>query len=201
MVDGLGVTTATRRVAFCAVAAVASALVALPARATAEPCTLPGVLLCEAFEATDAGTAPTPEIWQLQLGEGSEIVVDDETAAHGGKSARVTVSQDRKWAYLQTSSIFPAVERRMWGRMYLNIRDDRPADEGLVHWNLIEAMSGRDPIRMYRYGGISVPELSRNHFNWNYEMRPRPDGFNELSQDDDHASLVPYGEWICVEGM
>ena len=54
---------------------------------------------------------------------------------------------------------------------------------------------------MFRYGGISVPELGRNHFNWNHEMRPRPDGFDELSQDDDRSSRVSTGDWICVEWM
>lgn len=193
--------TAHRRCHCRAMAVFAATSIALPVSATTDPCDAPGVLLCEDFEQTAVGTAPTPGIWQVQLGDGSEIVVDDETAAHGRQAARITVSQDRKWAYLQTESVFPMAERRMWGRMYFNIRDERPADEALVHWNLIEAMSGSDPIRMYRYGGISVPELGRNHFNWNHEMRPRPDGFNELSKDDDFSARVPAGEWICVEWM
>ena len=175
----------------------------VPARADAADvaCADLDVLLCEGFEASAPGDAPSPGIWKLELGEGSTIVVDGETSAQGKNAARVTVSQGRKWAYMQTRSIFPMAETRMWGRLHFNIRDDRPENEELVHWNLIEAMSGTKPFKMYRYGSISVPSLGRNHFNWNHEMRPRPDGFNELSQDDAHTSRVPTGEWICVEWM
>lgn len=180
---------------------IAGACAAVPTSATANACEGLDVLLCEGFEGEAVGDIPSPDVWQPQLGEGSRIVVDDATSVSGGHAARITVTEDRKWAYLQTKSIFPMAERRMWGRMYVNIRDERPQDEGLVHWNVIEAMSGSEPIRMYRFGGISVPDLGRNHFNWNHEMRPRPDGFNELSQDDDRSVRVPAGEWICVEWM
>lgn len=158
-------------------------------------------LLYDGFESVAAGSEPSPELWSLELGEGSGIEIDEAFAAAGMHSARVTVTQDRKWAYLQTRTIFPSAERRFWGRLYFRIRDERPNDEGLVHWNLIEAIAESQPTKMYRYGGISVPELDRNHFNWNYEMRPRPAGFNELSQDDDRIMRVPAGEWVCVEWM
>ena len=159
------------------------------------------VLLCEGFESRTAGTLPNPDIWSLELGEGSEIVVDDAIAARGSHAARFRVTQDRKWAYLQTETILKGAERRIWGRLFLMIGDARPATEALVHWNFVEIMAGTDPIKMYRYGGISLAELGRNYFIWNHEMRPRPAGFDELAKSDAHDATVPPGQWLCIEWM
>ncbi len=157
--------------------------------------------LCESFEGADVGSAPDPAIWKLTTGEGSSIVVDDAQVFRGQRAARVDVTQDRQWAYVQTTAIFPEAEGGFWGRLYFKIKDERPADEGLVHWNIVEAMAERNPIKMYRYGGISVPELGRNYFNWNHEMRPRLPGFAELSVDDDYVARVDAGVWHCIEWM
>ena len=156
-------------------------------------------LLCENFETALVGDVPDPALWSLQLGEGSTIVVDDTHTAGGRHAVRIEVTQDRQWAYLQNTSLFPAAGQGFWGRLFFRIGAERPDNEGLVHWNLIEAMAEHDPIRMYRYGGISVPELDRNYFNWNHEMRPRPDGFSELSQDDHLDARVRAAMWHCVE--
>lgn len=180
---------------------VVCAINTLPAFALDPPCAKSQYLLCDGFETSPTGKVPNTNYWSLELGEGSLIVIDDGVAAAGARSAKVTVTQGRKWAYMQTKTIFPVAESVLWGRMYVRIRDNRPQSEGLVHWNLIEAIAESNPIKMYRYGGISVPELGRNHFNWNYEMRPRPEGFKELSRDDDRTARVPHGEWICVEWM
>lgn len=162
-------------------------------------CDRADLLLCDTFEGRAVGDPPNPELWSLQLGAGSSIAIDNAHAVSGQHAARIAVMQDRQWAYMQNKSIFPVAENGFWGRLSFRIDAERPKTEGLVHWNLIEAMADSDPIRMYRYGGISVPELGRNYFNWNHEMRPRPDGFSELSQDDDLNARVDPGQWHCVE--
>jgi hypothetical protein len=156
--------------------------------------------LCEDFEGVETGRAPDPHIWKLNTGDGSTIVVDDAHAVRGTKSARVQVTRDRQWAYMETTAIFPEAANGFWGRLYLRLDSERTG-EGLVHWNIVEAVAERDPIKMYRYGGISIPELGRNYFNWNHEMRPRPPGFNELGVDDDFDAHVEAGVWHCLEWL
>lgn len=164
-------------------------------------CEALGSWLCEDFESNSVGTPPDMNRWQLLLGEGSELTIDDSHAARGSQALKVTVSEARQWAYLRTQEVLPAAAQRLWGRLFFRIGAARPQDEPLVHWNLVEAEGEGQPLKLFRYGGISNPALGRNHFLWNHEMRPRPAGFNELGQDDDRNIQVPPETWVCMEWM
>lgn len=156
--------------------------------------------LCEEFEGVETGRASDPHIWKLNMGDGRTIVVNDAQAVRGTKSARVQVTQDRQWAYIETSAILPEAANGFWGRLYLRLDSERTG-EGLVHWNIVEAVAERNPIKMCRYGGISIPELGQKYFNWNHEIRPRPPGFNELGVYDDFDAHVEAGVWHCIEWL
>lgn len=155
--------------------------------------------LCDSFEQVEVGGPPDVASWSLLLGSGSSLAVDDSQAVHGQHSVSVRITERAKWAYMRTDRIFPDAAEGFWGRVYLRIAGPRPGAEGLVHWNLVEAESGDSPLKLFRYGGISDPQRDVHHFLWNHEMRPRPQGFAELGQDDDRQPPIPYNTWLCVE--
>lgn len=154
------------------------------------------VELCEDFE----DGLPTSR-WTLVIGSDAVIGVDSVQAARGASALHVTLPPVPTEAYLRNTSLFPRDDGVIWGRLFFFVNE--PGPDNFVHYNLVEATGpGAGTTKLVRYGGVAVRDLA-NAFdfdNWlfNFEQRPRPDGFDELAIRED-GQHIDRGAWRCME--
>jgi hypothetical protein len=154
----------------------------------------PDVLFCEDFESDAVGQPPDAAVWTTN---DERVVVDDAQAARGTQALHVVTRSLEALHFASTNVPFPALERRMFGRLFFYVNPPRPAP--FNHWTVVEAVGptpeGGDG-RM-RYGGILQPPAT-NHFLFNYDIwGPQPPGFHEVGAED--QTDIADATWHCIE--
>ena len=136
-----------------------------------------------------------------ERGDDALIAVDSVQSARGGSALHITLPAVPTEGYLRNTSLFPRADGVIWGRLFFFV--DAPGPDTFVHYNLVEATGpGEGTTKLVRYGGVAVRDPA-NDFefdNWlfNFEQRPRPNGFDELGVRED-GRLIDRGVWRCME--
>ncbi|MEZ4438293.1 MAG: hypothetical protein R3B72_04360 [Polyangiaceae bacterium] len=160
-------------------------------------------LLCEDFEADQAGSAPGNPVWEMVQSNGATLVVDDQRAHGGSRSIHLVTPSGPTINYLRTSDVFPAADEGMYGRLHYYVKGPNPEPSGVIHADIVQT-SGPDPVYdntliHIRYGFIYNKFSDVLHYLWNYEKQPRPPGFNEIGVDDQGPDRnVESDQWHCL---
>ncbi len=161
-------------------------------------------LFCDDFEDDPLGGPPTDPGWSVDAGAGAAVEISDEQAGRGSRSLKVTGDLDYSRGWVRQEGLFP--REQFYGRVLYRVENPGPDD--FVHWDLVEAI-GRDaqgePLKRMRFGGVSLrneqgTDFIFNRYFFNFEMTPRPQGFDEFTQPEiDGSAPLAWGEWHCVE--
>ncbi len=160
-------------------------------------------LFCDDFEDDPVGGAPDAPGWVIEAIGGGEVQVTDEDAGRGSRALRIRTDNDFSRGWARQESIFP--REQFYARVLFRVV--APGPQAFVHWDLVEAI-GRDapgePLKRMRIGGVSLrndmnTDFIFNRFFFNFEMNPRPAGFDEFTQEQVDSPNLAWGDWHCVE--
>lgn len=167
-------------------------------------CEALGALFCDDFEDDPLGGPPVDPGWAVEAIAGGAVAITDADAGRGLRSLRITGDLDFSRAWVRQEGLFP--RDQIFGRVLYRV--ETPGPDDFVHWDLVEAI-GRDtegePLKRMRFGGVSLrndqgTEFIFNRYFFNFEMSPRPPGFDEFTQPEvDGSATLAWGDWHCTE--
>jgi hypothetical protein len=146
--------------------------------------------LCDSFESTAVGAAPSSSLWTLIPTGTSGTATVDSMGAHGSAHSLKVVSSDR--LYLRNTSVIGTLGSVVHVRFYVRFAAALAAGHGamiVTHPTMVDQYSQSNELRFGSQDSV---------FHWNTDS----DAANipDVSPNGDAASFKPAADtWYCVE--